>query len=557
MKRTAVYCGTRNLYSDMITAAKSLLIHSNVEEIYFLIEDDTFPYKLPPYIKTINISNQSYFVSNGPNYNSPWTYMVLIRSTLSKIFPDLDTVLSLDVDTIVNENISDLWDLDLSDYYLAAAKEPCKCINDFISINMGVVLFNLKRMRKIDDAIIYSLNHKYYDYNEQDCISEFCQGGILELSPDYNISNWVELEAARHRKIMHFAAVKDWQNNPLVKKYAAISFDEIQHNIHDEIKLDIIIPVYDDAEGLARTLESVYYDEHSDWINITIVDDCSNEDYSDVLNKYSRIRYIGLLENRGPGAARNIGMQFTVNPYIMFVDCGDIIFSKWSLYEIKDVITHNTMADLYQWPWINGEWNTINIANSVCTPGMVYKREFLNLYNIRYAEDKIGSYSNEDIGFNRTCKTILRHIRTYDSSIHYIYNETPIYKMIYRTESLTHKDGNTYLFTKQIPGTAINAAHSIKQCKSNNIDIRVLLTELNDFLMVLYKYYLYCAKNRPDLVEQNLPYIKDFYINVYTKYRDNPYNELYFRRALGRRMKDFMLLTDKPNVRKFFAQFNS
>jgi len=37
---------------------KSLLIHSNVEKIYFLIEDDEFPYKLPPEVECINVSKQ-------------------------------------------------------------------------------------------------------------------------------------------------------------------------------------------------------------------------------------------------------------------------------------------------------------------------------------------------------------------------------------------------------------------------------------------------------------------------------------------------------------------
>jgi len=41
----------------MITAAKSLLEHSNVEKIYFLIEDDIFPYELPQEIECINVSN--------------------------------------------------------------------------------------------------------------------------------------------------------------------------------------------------------------------------------------------------------------------------------------------------------------------------------------------------------------------------------------------------------------------------------------------------------------------------------------------------------------------
>ena len=55
--RAAVYSGTRNIYKRMLTSAKSLLIHSNVEKIYFLIEDDDFPYQLPTEIECINISN--------------------------------------------------------------------------------------------------------------------------------------------------------------------------------------------------------------------------------------------------------------------------------------------------------------------------------------------------------------------------------------------------------------------------------------------------------------------------------------------------------------------
>ena len=56
--RVAAYCGTRNLYKDMVTAAKSLLMNSNVEKIYFIIEDDEFPYELPESIfEIINIKD--------------------------------------------------------------------------------------------------------------------------------------------------------------------------------------------------------------------------------------------------------------------------------------------------------------------------------------------------------------------------------------------------------------------------------------------------------------------------------------------------------------------
>ena len=130
--KAAAYCATRNLYHDLIPSIKSLLLHSDVEKIYLLIEDDDFPEYLPPECKCINVSQQKYFIPGGPNWNRKWTWMVLMRCALSKILPpDLDRVLSLDADTIVEMDISDLWDLDLTGWYLAAAREPLKSTPPF------------------------------------------------------------------------------------------------------------------------------------------------------------------------------------------------------------------------------------------------------------------------------------------------------------------------------------------------------------------------------------------------------------------------------------------
>ena len=113
--KTAVYSGTRNLYEAMSTAAKSLLFHSSVDKIYFLIEDDEFPEKLPSKIETINVSNQEYFPKNSANFKSPFSYMALLRVCYTKLFPNLDKILQLDVDTVVVDNIDELWGIDLTD----------------------------------------------------------------------------------------------------------------------------------------------------------------------------------------------------------------------------------------------------------------------------------------------------------------------------------------------------------------------------------------------------------------------------------------------------------
>ena len=50
--------------------------------------------------------------------------MVLLRVVFTKIFPHLDRILTIDNDTIVKHNISELWNLDITDYYFAGTTEP-------------------------------------------------------------------------------------------------------------------------------------------------------------------------------------------------------------------------------------------------------------------------------------------------------------------------------------------------------------------------------------------------------------------------------------------------
>ena len=121
--KAAVYSGTRNLYKGMVTAAKSLTHNSSVDRIYFLIEDDVFPEKLPSHIETLNVSGQKFFPKNGGNYRTSFTYMSLLRVCYTKLFPDLDRVLQLDVDTVCVDNVDALWDVDLTGKWYAAVEE--------------------------------------------------------------------------------------------------------------------------------------------------------------------------------------------------------------------------------------------------------------------------------------------------------------------------------------------------------------------------------------------------------------------------------------------------
>lgn len=227
--KAAVYTGTRNLYCNMVPAVKSLLINSDVDKIYLLIEDDVFPVELPKEVECINVSGQTYFVPDGPNMKSQFSYMALMRAALPKVFHDLDTILSLDVDTIVDKDISDIWNIPLGDkYYFAATPEHKRSENGFVYTNAGVTLFNLKKLRddgKVDE-VIDVLNTHYFRWVDQDALNYLCQGRIYELSSDFNDTPYTKRPNAI--KIKHYAGLKEYGNMSYFNKYRDIPFSEIR-----------------------------------------------------------------------------------------------------------------------------------------------------------------------------------------------------------------------------------------------------------------------------------------------------------------------------------------
>ena len=219
MRKVVVYAGTRNVYGNMVTAAKSLLMNSPVDQVYFLIEDDEFPEPLPDVIRCINVSNQGWFPPDGANYNSRWTYMTLMRLALPEILPDEHRVLWLDIDTIVIGDISELFGIDLDGCYFAAAEEPTRSKRPFTYHNTGVLVIDLDALRDGKYLrMIRFVNGFKMDFPDQDCVNLTCQQQVKLLSPVYNSCAWTAQPL--NAKVIHFAAQRDYANQTLFKQYA-------------------------------------------------------------------------------------------------------------------------------------------------------------------------------------------------------------------------------------------------------------------------------------------------------------------------------------------------
>lgn len=93
-------------------------------------------------------------------------------------------------------------------------------------------------------------------------------------------------------------------------------------------KVSIIIPSFNSAEHLPKALESILGQGYQDF-EIIIVDDGSRDDTQKIVNTYiwrprNKIRYF-YQNNRGPGAARNRGIQEARGEYLSFLDADDLL----------------------------------------------------------------------------------------------------------------------------------------------------------------------------------------------------------------------------------------
>lgn len=211
-----VYAATRNLYGPLGVTIKSLLEHNKPEMIYILAEDDTLPFEITSPHKIINVSRQTHFKPGGPNWGSPFTYMAMMRLLYVVLLP-VDKVLQLDVDTIVCEDLTPLWNVDLTGKWCAAVPEYMANYKPFQTqyFNVGVCLFNLKKLREdhVVPLMVEELNLCRYLCIEQDMLNKYGVPlqRILALPVRYNDSFCCG--RTENPAVVHFAGYPDWFTN--------------------------------------------------------------------------------------------------------------------------------------------------------------------------------------------------------------------------------------------------------------------------------------------------------------------------------------------------------
>lgn len=250
-ERVVVYASTRNQYDKMEAAAKSLLLTNVVDKVYFLTEDKEYPNELPACIETINVAddNDRYFYKESPNFNSIWTYMTLQRLTIYDRLANHDRALYLDTDTIIMDDISELFDMDMEGYYYAAVLDANVCTQKMFALkeienqdfrlmprveytyntyyNAGVLLGNLKALRDgTGKKMIRMINTEPLMFKDQDAINIACENRIINLPAIYNSAPMTA--RAKNPKIVHLSSTKESRLLDIYNTYKSMPWSWIE-----------------------------------------------------------------------------------------------------------------------------------------------------------------------------------------------------------------------------------------------------------------------------------------------------------------------------------------
>lgn len=184
--------------------------------------------------------------------------------------------------------------------------------------------------------------------------------------------------------------------------------------------VDIIIPAYNCNKTLPKLLASVELQTNKKDYLVTVIDDCSREDMTPIINDFKRrinLQYFRLEKNlKYPGLVRQEGILRTSAPYIMFVDSDDYLAPK--AVDVANTVMTNTDADVvigyFYRETKHGKWDIMKENSSTWLHGNIYRRDFLEKNEISFP-----SGYNEDGAFNTQCYMLTDKIRTVNIPIYY------------------------------------------------------------------------------------------------------------------------------------------
>lgn len=188
-------------------------------------------------------------------------------------------------------------------------------------------------------------------------------------------------------------------------------------NMNSTPKYSFIIPVYNGAEVLSRSLNSIL---EQDFINfeVIVIDDGSTDNTFEICIRYQqrddRVK-LYRQSNGGVSVARNKGIDKSIGDYLFFMDADDCLHDSKVLFHVDQFITSHADCDIFQFQTFicNGEQKkpikliTINTSVSINKYAKlkvargeiwnyIFRKDIIDVNNLRFID---GLRISEDQAF--------------------------------------------------------------------------------------------------------------------------------------------------------------
>lgn len=245
---------TSDWYHYLIVNLYSLLeCTKNIKKIYLLLDTDNsgkIPYlnklerKYNVEFEIIKINNyiDKYLNNNSPNRDSFYTNFCFGKLLLPLLVKE-NKVIYIDTDAIVRRDISNVWNYDISDYYIAGVHDlgigergNLKELNITGKyINSGFIVLNLQKIREenIFSKWFDIINEKKLIFPDQDALNYVCQYKELYISSMYNMAEDTTLPVINSNliKVFHYAGIKE---NWVIDRYYGEEWYDAEESFYNE-----------------------------------------------------------------------------------------------------------------------------------------------------------------------------------------------------------------------------------------------------------------------------------------------------------------------------------
>lgn len=152
----------------------------------------------------------------------------------------------------------------------------------------------------------------------------------------------------------------------------------------NEVRVSVILPVYNGGKYIEKAIESVLSQTLSDF-ELIIINDGSTDNTEDIISSFedSRITLISQ-ENAGPGASRNRALEMVRGKYVMYLDADDWFCEDALRIACREAESNRTDFTFFQ------------MINYDETTGATYPNDWFELKNFDESfEDRV--FSPEEI----------------------------------------------------------------------------------------------------------------------------------------------------------------